>query len=326
MALRLLNRLRDTALRMRNGEWDWDAILNRELYPALRAIIDAINEGAYTTIQEEGVNLEQQRTLNFIGPGVTAENNAAENRTDVTITSALSSIVNFDDRNDPIFLYNFDLGFTNMGSAGSAGDLIPEAGAVYFTHISPGRQGVYITPGNNLIASAFNSTLAHNGDITLFIMVQLDQYSVDVSFYISHGGTTELEATNVLYSITMSESFTPPRPFGWLSESGAGVNSTVDSAANFVIPPIHNMMWIGVVRSGTTVSVWINGIKNNTGSITAPTGGLDAGNRLRIGGHPPFTTSSHVMFGAKGVARAYTDDEMRSEYNYTLGGVFGQVT
>lgn len=326
MAIGALKLVRETAQRMASGEWDFNAIFNREIYPALKRIIEAINQGGYTTIQEEGADLEQWQRLNFIGPGVTAENDAANSRTNVTITTGLSSIVNFDTRNDPIFLYNFDLGFTNMASTGADGDLVEEGGDVYFTHISPGRQGVYIPSGINLISTNFNSTIAHNGDITLMMMIQLDQYSVDLSFYISHGGAGETEAANIIYALTMAESFIPPRPFGWLSESGAGVNSAVDSAADFVIPPIHNMMWIGVVREGTSVSVWINGIKNNTGSITAPTGGLDPATRLRIGGFPPFTTSAHVMFGAKGVARAYTDDEMRAEYNYTLGGVFGQIT
>lgn len=41
---------------------------------------------AYTTIQEEGTNLIQRRIMNFIGPGVIAVDNPANDRTDITIT------------------------------------------------------------------------------------------------------------------------------------------------------------------------------------------------------------------------------------------------
>ena len=49
MALLVTNirKLRDTAHRNSKGEWDWDEILNRELYPAInsiRASITIINE------------------------------------------------------------------------------------------------------------------------------------------------------------------------------------------------------------------------------------------------------------------------------------------
>lgn len=44
----------------------------------------------YKTIQDEGVSLTQQSTLNFIGANVTAVNNAGQNRTDVTISGAFA--------------------------------------------------------------------------------------------------------------------------------------------------------------------------------------------------------------------------------------------
>jgi hypothetical protein len=49
--------------------------------------------GGYATIAEEGVALTARSTLNFIGSGITAADNAGSTRTDVTLATALNNIV-----------------------------------------------------------------------------------------------------------------------------------------------------------------------------------------------------------------------------------------
>lgn len=48
--------------------------------------------GGYATIQEEGVNLTNRNNINFIGSGITATDNSAQNRTDVSINPSLNNI------------------------------------------------------------------------------------------------------------------------------------------------------------------------------------------------------------------------------------------
>src|SRR5439155_10676760 len=48
----------------------------------------ACTAGAYTTVQEEGTGLTQRGTLNFIGPAVTAADDAGNTRTNVTLSQS----------------------------------------------------------------------------------------------------------------------------------------------------------------------------------------------------------------------------------------------
>lgn len=46
----------------------------------------------YTTVQEEGSSLTQRATINFVGGGVTASDNAGSSRTDVTLDATLNAL------------------------------------------------------------------------------------------------------------------------------------------------------------------------------------------------------------------------------------------
>lgn len=48
--------------------------------------------GGYTTVQEEGSNLTARSTINFIGEGITATDNAGNSRTDVTLDATLNAL------------------------------------------------------------------------------------------------------------------------------------------------------------------------------------------------------------------------------------------
>lgn len=48
--------------------------------------------GGYATVQEEGVSLTQRSNINFIGAGVTAADDAANSRTNVTLDATLNSL------------------------------------------------------------------------------------------------------------------------------------------------------------------------------------------------------------------------------------------
>ncbi|HNG26001.1 MAG TPA: hypothetical protein PLJ37_01195, partial [Chitinophagales bacterium] len=54
--------------------------------------IAATGSTGYSTVQEEGSNLTQRATLNFIGSAITATDNAGSTRTDVTIDSTVNAL------------------------------------------------------------------------------------------------------------------------------------------------------------------------------------------------------------------------------------------
>jgi hypothetical protein len=51
-----------------------------------------VGGAGYDRVQEEGSNLPQQTTLNFIGSSITATNNIAQSRTDVTMSAFINSL------------------------------------------------------------------------------------------------------------------------------------------------------------------------------------------------------------------------------------------
>lgn len=240
--------------------------------------------------------------------------------------TGLASLRNFDDRNEPFFLYNFDIGLQNFGTAGSSGDMVQSGGnPVLFCDVSPGKQGLFLPTGARLTSVA-RTNLGLNSNITLMQMFQLDAYSSSITATLGFDGTIAgTESNNMLYGIMIAPNGSGPRNYGWRSQHGAGLIDTVLQPATFGMPNIHNLLWLGVVRSGTSVSVWANGQKTNTGTIIAPTGGNAAGCRLWIGGTLQTATNAAIHYGAKGVARAYSDAEMAAEYNYTMGVVYGEV-
>ncbi len=54
--------------------------------------IAATGSTGYSTVQEEGSNLTQRATLNFIGSAITASDNAGSTRTDITIDSTVNAL------------------------------------------------------------------------------------------------------------------------------------------------------------------------------------------------------------------------------------------
>src|SRR5262245_31209499 len=67
-------------------------------------------QGAVTRIQEEGSNLPQRPTLNFIGSGVTGTDDAGSNRTNITVATPLNNLAS-----------NVTNGFWTIGGAGATG-------------------------------------------------------------------------------------------------------------------------------------------------------------------------------------------------------------
>lgn len=60
--------------------------------PGSRLIIASSGSSGYSTIQEEGSNLTQRATLNFVGGGITAADDSGNSRTNVTLDSTLNSL------------------------------------------------------------------------------------------------------------------------------------------------------------------------------------------------------------------------------------------
>lgn len=109
----------------------------------VKSVLTAIFMSGHT-IQDEGVSLTQRRNLNFIGAGVTVTDDAANDQTDVTITSGGGS----GDVVGPASAVNNEVALFD----GTTGKLIKSSGVVYFT---PSRRILY---KNNVSSSLTGTT------------------------------------------------------------------------------------------------------------------------------------------------------------------------
>ncbi|MCI0404431.1 MAG: hypothetical protein L0212_13080, partial [Acidobacteria bacterium] len=151
----------------------------QELLPARRYVIngasfdfgtatplasDVIAAQAYQVVQDEGAPLIQQRTLNFVGAGVTAANDSANNRTTVTVSGGGAGSQHQVDganvaANDPInFQDSATIDFTNP-SAGNIQAAVKDSSitAAKLSVAAPSAAQLSGLDDDNIAAAALSS-------------------------------------------------------------------------------------------------------------------------------------------------------------------------
>jgi len=131
--------------------------------------------GGYATIQDEGSNLTQRTTVNFIGSGVTCVDNSGSSRTDCTVTSGGSSVVGS----------SGNVQYNANGAMGGASDfnvwtssvvIGKDPSAVYTTYIST----LQVTSGSMTVLNAGSLSLGQN--VTETVNVSTGLVIVDNGF------------------------------------------------------------------------------------------------------------------------------------------------
>jgi len=77
-----------------NGVIYYDSTDNKFKFYQNGAWVELGSGGGYATIQEEGTSLTQRTIINFIGAGITATDDAANLRTNITLDATLNSLAN----------------------------------------------------------------------------------------------------------------------------------------------------------------------------------------------------------------------------------------
>ena len=118
------------------------------------------SSGGYATVQDEGSNLTQRGTVNFIGSGVTCADNSGSNRTDCTITSGGGSVSSVSGPSQftwatstttPAATWNTQSANTVMAGPTSGGAAAPDFRALVAADI-PGLAASKITSGTLAVA------------------------------------------------------------------------------------------------------------------------------------------------------------------------------
>jgi hypothetical protein len=231
------------------------------------------------------------------------------------VVSEKSASRRHDLTHSPLVLYQFDGDLSDSG--GSGWDMTVEAGTERYSDVVPGVRGILLR-STRLIYNTFQAALAITGDYTAEMLVNfIDLTTVD-RWLFSFGGAIagETEDDNYLYAGLLA---TGP-VWRHFSESSTGTDATysIDD-----LPPFGQAAHLAARRASGVVQWFVNGAAFGAASsaLTTPTtSGTSA--RLRIGADSRNAPDC-VLASFKLIDSALTADEIKGEYNLTLGSVFG---
>ena len=239
---------------------------------------------------------------------------------------SLGAIEYFDNAIPAAGLWNFNGVLTDI--SGNGNDLALSAGNLAFCDISPGKLGLYVLATARYQTAGFAAALQLLGDVTVLAIVQRDQAQT-TAILCSKAASGELEAANQIYSFTLEAQATDADLIRtrYQAEQGAGADITYLSGGNVSLSPIHNIMFCAMRRTGNVIRFYVNGLPfgPDSGVLAAPTGGADPASRFVVGANSPGSAnaSKYVLFSLKVVSSSLSDDDIKSEYNRTLGLAFG---
>lgn len=313
------------------------------VYPAPGGGLLRVPVGGGAASQMRGT-LDGQLTYWDNSAGLWLPSTAAPNDGDVPLWSAsgnawgftplpsLGAMRYFDNSFSPVGLWNFN-GTTNDANGVAANNLALAAGNQAFTDIAPGKTALYVLVGDRYSTAAAAPAMLLQGDMSMFAVVQTDSVPAAADQAIAtYGASGETEASNLQWALNFLQQTSPPssaKRLNYISEHGAGVNDSVDSAGTASLSPVHNIAMLGFTRASNVIQFYVNGLPFGPASapITAPTGGTDPTMRLLVGTGSPATTTtaSFVLFTMQVIASALSATQVKQVYNQSLGPAFGML-
>lgn len=214
----------------------------------------------------------------------------------------------------PVGLWQFN---GNMNdSSGNGFTLAVESGSIHYGQLLPGIRGALLVSAR-LFYVTFTSTLAITGDMTVECLINLPSYLISLRDLVSHENAGETSADNSLYGIDMVSG---TGNVGFFSENNSGVDQYYALTERPPLNPFH----FAATRISNVIQFYLNGKAWGAPSstLTAPTGGSSG--RFRVGLSASFGPEG-VIASLKVIASGLTPTQVASEYNRTLGGLYGYV-
>ena len=215
---------------------------------------------------------------------------------------------------DPIALYKLDGNVSDSSDSGF--NDLTVIGNERYADVGLGLRGFFFDGSSSLELASSEAILQITGDLTIECIVTINMNTAAGQLLVYHAATGETEATNVLYQITALQT---TNQMDYFAEYGVGSNINYSAGACFTA---GEAMLLGVVRSSNNVTFYVNGLQIGDASsgLVAPTGGGDG--TLKIG-------SAYIEGGAicsvKILNTALTADQMKAEFNRSLGPVLGEL-
>lgn len=221
----------------------------------------------------------------------------------------------------PVALWQFNGDLTD--SSGNGFDLLTGTGTERYASLFTGFQMLNM----NLVArrSINDSLLTLTGEWTIecLVSVPANETGADRTL-ISFEGGTEFENTNHLYNIRLNGSNNLEN----FCEYSTGANSfRATSIPQSDLRPIRHLA-VTQSSDGKTNRFYIDGVfQEEVTATNAPTGGTNS--RIGINGHQDnsarFVDDDGLIASVKIIASKLSDSEIASEYNRTLGPVYGTI-
>ncbi len=211
----------------------------------------------------------------------------------------------------PVALWQ--LGGTMTDSIGGL-NLSVSTGTEAYAPVVPGMTGFRFNGSTEIARGSSDASLQLLGDMTVEAVCRVNGSSNLMFAFAGNGGTEDL---NTLYGLRPVGSSLGMESF---HESGAGNLVTYD--LNDCLPafvPFH----IAQVRRSNRYTMFLNGrqIGATSGTLTAPTGGTSA--TMRVGGLFGSAFFNGILASLIVYGRALSAKEVASDYNLTLGPVYG---
>jgi hypothetical protein len=223
-----------------------------------------------------------------------------------------------DTTHSPVGLWQFDGDLTD--SSGNGLDLTLSTGSALYTKVFD-LPGMFFNGATGLSRPSRDAALAISGNMTIEFMISTPLLSGLGTVCQFGDASSETEAGNILYRVI---SIPDLISCGW--EYGAGVDQNMTEVISTGSATLHFAL---VRKAGATeVRRFVNGaLKTVDTSLTPPTGGTLSTVRLSVGDDstgglylkPAFLSSLKIIDGA------LSDDDVKAEYNRTLGPLLGVI-
>jgi hypothetical protein len=221
-----------------------------------------------------------------------------------------------DNTYDPVALYLLNDNLSDSSASGF-NDLSLETGTEQYADVGLGLRGFYFDGASKLVLDSVESSLQITGDITLECIINYPFSASELHFmYCSASGET-LE-TNGLYQLSITAN---TRYLSYFAEYGSGVNISYSGSPKVVVA-VSEPVLVGMVRSSNVITFYVNGkpIGDSSSTLTAPAGGTST--KLNIG---TALIDGGVISSVKVIDSALTADQMKAEFNLSLGPVLGEL-
>lgn len=190
----------------------------------------------------------------------------------------------------------------------------------YYTELLPGVFGLAMCTGSKYY-TPITPSLQILGDMTIEMLLRMRLDTSPSTFvYFSCSPTTgsETEAKNVLFQLQRDQY----EGFHYFSESGAGVNFLTN---NWPIAPLHGKtQLISFTRKDGIGTLYIDGVSYGDKAIDMASGGTSS--RFMLGGQDSEGPGFGTVGSLRIENRARTANEIKIDYNWTLGRYYGVLT